>query len=552
MKIKNLVRDLLLRTLPAMLNRGWDTTRVVEECRLDIWETLVINGAAIEDVSLKKICKQLIKQSELLPQTEGWDIQHDPALVHDTPPTGESRVSRYPSRKRSAAADAMGTMLEKQEWQQDEEITGIQLDIYASIDSLDDREKVIPARCLAEIQRVGSNGYRVSHGISDTADRVYIETKGTFGYQWGSFDRTRNVNPEFRTTDLCAQGEHLESEFGIDSEALIGDILADPKAAYHRGVSMKAITQCISWHRIATTGKTNIPVEGDAVASGYVLQLALKRDREFYMRAFPNNRNFIHPHNTLSEGIRECTPAFRGMSVGELKPLSKFIFTPSIYGAGGGGLFHSATGERKIEDLYGEEGWDVVPLPPLVDVLLEGVTSEEERAVLLYSLCKNWSAIFRTRLRKVPAFNTYWMNRWLEQAKPEGLYIPRYDGSEVLVPRMRRNRDETTEYTHTWWEGKDRLEKCVSLFSPRLDDEGTATSAFVCQNRDAAAMGNAVPLANGAIMGAIHDAAIFMLADESIVQRAYNKGVKIATELDIMGTGLAPLAFSDDEKFLKL
>jgi hypothetical protein len=333
---------------------------------------------------------------------------------------------------------------------------------------------------------------------------------------------------------------------------MIGDIIADPVAAYHAGVGIKAITQCISWHRIATTGKTNIPVEGDAAASGYVIQLALRRDREFFMRAFPGNKNFIHPHNTLGEGLRECTPAFRGMQVSALKPLSKFVFTPSMYGAGGKGLFRSATGEKQVKDLYGDGGWNTVPLPPLADVLLQDVKSEEERAQLLYTLCKNWSAVFRTRLRKVGVFNKYWMDRWAREAKPEGLYIPRYDGSDILCPRLRRNKDEITEYSHTWWEGSDRLEKCVSLFSPRLDAEGVGTSAFVCQNRDAAAIQNGVVLANGAIMGAIHDAAIFMLADEPIVQRAYNRGFKIATELDIMGTGLAPLEFSDDEKFLKL
>ena len=561
MKIKTLVRDLLIRTLPDMLNRGWDITRVVEECRSDIWETMVINGALPKDVSMEKICKQLIKQAEILPQEEKWDVTPREGLVSLSPCEPGSRVSRYPSRTRSAAADEACTMLGKQPWVIDEEILDIQKSIYASLNleldgkavpDMDGRNKIIPARCMSEIDRVGSREFFVPHDISDTSDRGYADTKGTFASMWGPFDRTRNVNPEFRVTDLCAQGAHLEREFGIDSEAMIGDVIADPVAAYHAGVGLKAITQCISWHRIATTTKTNIPVEGDAVASGYVIQLALRRDVEFFMRAFPNLKSFIHPHNTLGEGLRENTPAFRGMQVSALKPLSKFIFTPSMYGAGGTGLFKAATGVVELEGLHGEDGWDTVPLPPLADILLQDVSSEEERAVLLHRLCKNWSSIFRTRLRKVGIFNQYWLSRWTREAKPEGLYIPRYDGSQILCPRLRRNKDETTEYSHTWWEGSDKLEKCVSLFSPRLDEEGVATSAFVCQNRDAGAIQNGVVLSKGAIMGAIHDAAIFMLADEPVVQRGYNKGFKAATELDIMETGLAPLEFSDDEKFLKL
>ena len=552
MKIKTLVRDLLVRTLPTMLSRGWDITRVVEECRMDIWETMVKSGVSIENANMKKICKQLIKQAELLPQEEGWTIEPQEGLVSFSPCTGSSRVSRYPSRTRSAIANEASDVLGSQPWIQDEEITGIQFDIIKSVDNLEDRRKLIPDRCVDEIERVGEREFFVDHGISDTADRIYADTKGCFASMWGPFDRTRNVNPEWRTTDLCAQGAYLESEFGISSEAVIGDILADPVAAYHRGISMNAITQCLSWLRISKTGKTNIPVEGDAVSSGYVLQLALMRDKEFYKRAFPYRKGFIHPHNTLSEAIRDCTPAFAGMQVGTLKPLSKFVFTPSMYGAGGVGLFHSATGERDIEDLYGENGWTPVPLPPLADTLLEGVTSEEERARLLLKLCKNWSSIFKTRFRKVGRFTQYWMDRWAADAKPEGLYIPRFDGSDILIPRLRRNKDETTDYSYSWWEGKDRLEKCVTLFSPRFNDEGVAGAAFVCQNRDAAAMGNGVVLAKGAIMGAVHDAAIFMLADEPIVQRAYNKGIRIATERDIMGTGLPALEWSQDERFLKL
>ena len=562
MSVKKEVASHLSRSRMGIMEAfGWSITRKVDECRFVVWEKILRKTGKAP--SMTKVCFHLIKQLNLLPLEEGYEVT--PARERLTLDVGERPehftdcVGRYhcgeddpegqaihaPSDPKCIAAG----MLREVVWVQDEQITEWQLDIWDDL-TMEQRQKVMPGRTIAELNLIGSDPFQVDYGPGDTNDRIYARTAGVIAPMWSQWDRWRCVVQEWRTTDLKKHEAYLARECKVDTQAQISEILADPKAAFHAGVSMKAIVQCLSWHRIATTGKTNIPVVYDAVASGYAHQLAARRDEELFDRAFPFEKQFIHPHKTLAQGLRVNTPALATFTVSSIIPLAKFVFTPSMYGAGGTGLFSSATGKREIFDLCGEDGWKEVNLPPLLGSLI-GDLKEEEKAHLLMAQCEAWSSIFHRKLPKVAKFTDWWMKRWTNDRSPEGLYIPRPDGSMLLVPHIKRNRYDTTDYRSHWWEGGDKIEDSVSLFDVRFDDEGTAMSAAFCQGRDAFTAAWTVIYAGGKVLASIHDAFMFMLADEDVVQRSYTRAFSLTHDMDAMETGKQALVIDESRKMLR-
>jgi len=546
--LKEIVGDYIRPRLRRQLQAGWSTTKICDDARRSIWERCLTAGI---NKSIKAQTSELIKQVNLIPQEEGFgDIEVCTRLTYDGPldVEGHHRRSRADDHETSGVGKAASTMLGQVPWLLDEEMTELQLEIVAPM-KLEDRSKLISARAMKEISIVGSNEFYASHGNSDSADRMYAETRGTFHPMWDKWSRARCVSPIHRKTDLALHEAYIEREHGL-TRGLVSDIIADPAAAFHNGISMMAILQSISWHRIASTGKTNIPVYMDAVASGYAHQLADMRDPELFQRALPFRDDFVHPHMTLAQGLRKATNALRTLSLRAVLPLSKFVFTPCMYGAGQTGLFNSATNKTAPEDLLDGDDWNDVGLPPLMEPIM-GHLPNEEQAQLLYGLCRNWATIFRSKMPKVGRFIDYWMARWVAEADPEGLWLTRPDGTPILCSRLKRDKDVTIEYRARWWEDGDRVEDSVNLFAPKLDEEGTALSSFVCQNEDAYTAAGGVVEANGLVMASIHDSWGFMLADEPEVQPCYTNWFNQAHVIDVMGTGRDQLIVDVCERMLR-
>jgi hypothetical protein len=544
--LKEIVDDYIRPRLRRQLENGWSTTKICDDARRSIWERCLGMGKTI-----KAQTSELIKQVNLIPQEEDFgDIEVGTRLTSDTPITAEGyhRRSRADDHEISEVGRKASLMLGQVPWIQDEEMTNLQLDIVKPL-PLADRYKLIADRSMKEMIAVGSKEFYASHANSDSADRMYAETRGTFHSMWDKWSRARMVSPISRKTDLAEHEVYIEREHGL-TPGLVSDIIADPAAAFNNGISMMAIIQSMSWHRIASTGKTNIPVYMDAVASGYAHQLADMRDPELFTRALPFRDDFIHPHMTLAQGIRKATNALRTLSLRDVVPLSKFVFTPCMYGAGQTGLFNSATSKTSPEDLSDGDDWADVGLPPLMTPIM-GHLPNEEQAQLLYGLCRNWATIFRSKMPKVGQYIDYWMGRWAAEAGPEGLWLTRPDGTPILCSRLKRDKDVTIEYRARWWEGRDRVEDSVNLFAPKLDEEGTALSAFVCQNEDAYTAAGGVVEANGKVMASIHDSWGFMLADEAEVQPCYTNWFNQAHVDDKMGTGRDQLIVDIMERMLR-
>jgi hypothetical protein len=546
-KLKEIVRDYLAPRLLRHLSDDWSITKICDDARSSIWESCLLEGL---DKSLSQQTAETIKQVNLMPQEEAFgEITVRERLSCDEPVVDDyHRRSRGDNHQASETSREAGRMLGQVPWVIDEEIVEIQYDISDDM-TKEESEKVLPSRCLIEISNVGSDEWYVAHNSCDTADRMYADSRGTFHTMWDKWSRGRNVQPEWRKTDLATHEAYIEREHGLNS-SMVADILKDPKHAYQNGVSMMAIVQSISWYRIASTGKTNIPVFMDAVASGYAHQLADLRDPELFIRALPFRDDFMHPHRTLSLGIRQATNALKSLSISQVVPLGKFVFTPCMYGAGQTGLFSSATSKEIPEELCDGDDWAEVGLPPLINSII-GHLDNEEQAQLLYGMCKNWASIFRRKMPKVGAYLDYWMTRYQEEAGPTGLWLPRADGSPILCPRLRRNKGETIEYRARWWEGKEQVDDTVSLFAPRFDDKGTACAAFVCQNRDAYTAGRGVIASQGKVLASIHDCFVFMLADEYFVQRNYTRAFNEAHVSDLLNTGREQLVVNEDERMLR-
>jgi len=353
---------------------------------------------------------------------------------------------------------------------------------------------------------------------------------------WGKQNRARLVNPVWRTTDLAKHEEYIEREHGLNN-SMVAQILEDPEAAFFEGgQNILAITQAISWHRIASTGKTNIPVAMDAVASGYAHMLADMRDPELFVRAFPFLKDFVHPHWTLALGLRKATNALRTLSLNQIIPLSKFVFTPCMYGAGQDGLMSHATGEVRPEDLCDCGDWDEFDLPPLMHPII-GHLEPAEKANLLYLQCKEWASVFRRKMPKVHTFGDWWMKEWKNKSDAKGMWLEGVDGTLTLCPKLRRNKHETVEYSAEWWENGEKVEDNVSLFAPRVDEEGTAVSSARIQTEDSWQAADTVIDASGKVMESIHDSMVFMLADEPEVQGSFTQAFIRQHAYDPMRTG---------------
>jgi hypothetical protein len=545
--LKEIVSDYIRPRLRRQLKRGWSTTKICDDARRAIWESCLEFSLS---KSIEAQTAELIKQVNLIPQEEDFgDIEVCTRLTSDTPITGGyHRRSRADNHAISDLGRKASLMLGQVPWMLDEEMVDLQLDLVGEM-KVEDRGKFISTRAMTEISAVGLAVCYGDHGNADGADRMYAETKGTFHPMWDKWSRARMVSPTSRKTDLAEHEAYIEREHGL-TPGLVSDIIADPAAAFNNGISMMAIIQSMSWHRIASTGKTNIPVYMDAVASGYAHQLSDMRDPELFRRALPFRDDFIHPHMTLAQGLRKATNALRTLSLREVVPLSKFVFTPCMYGAGQTGLFNSATNKTTPEDLADGGDWADVGLPPLMKPII-GHLPNEEQAQLLYGLCRNWATIFRSKMPKVGLYIDYWMARWVAEAGPEGLWLTRPDGTPILCSRLKRDKDVTIEYRARWWEGGDRVEDCVNLFAPKLDEEGTALSAFVCQNRDAYTAAGGVVEANGLVLASIHDSWGFMLADEAEVQPCYTNWFNQAHVDDVMGTGRDQLIVNLMERMLR-
>ena len=553
MKTKRLVtvvREYLTPRLRRMLFHGWDMTKIADDCRGPVWEICLNEGV---EASESQIVSSIIREANLLPQAEEWVEVPDKERLTVVPGTNSEwfvpHVSRHDNHTPSDVARRAGRSLSDVPWCIDEEINETLVEVLGLHDE-EEREKRVPSRALDEIDTIGSSEFCVEHDTFDNADRIYANSAGTIASMWDKFSRTRNVLSEWRVTKLEAQEEYME-QLGLN-QSKAAEILANPATYLFEGkCTLEQYQQCMSWHRIATTSKTNIPVFKDAASRGYADQLLMLRDPEVFIRALPFREDFIHAHWTLAQGLRSSMNALRSLQISDIVPLSKFTFTPCIYGAGQTGLYNSATGEQSPAGLVDDAGdMKVVSLPPLLDSLL-GDETEEVRQEILYVLCGSFSKVFRRKIPKVQKFIKYWMAQWKEKASPEGLWIKRPDGSDILCPRMKRNKHETIPFSARWWEGKNRVEDSVHLYKTRMDDLGTAVSAFVAQNRDAFTMATAICLADGAIKAGIHDSAGYMLADERKVQRAYTRATNLAHRQDTMETGKKQLLIPEDESMLR-
>lgn len=551
--VKQVVHDYLMADiegvprLKRLLQRGWSTTKLCDDFRRPIWENCLTLGI---NKSLERQTEEVIRQINLVPLQAGFgDIEVKTRLTEDTwadaiaaYPARRSRGDHLPVNEHSKAA---GLLLSATMWQLDEEITDIHLAIYKRIEAMTVKEGggiekaniFIPARCFEEINRVGFDDWCSGCLNQDDANRMYADTRGTFHPMWDQPSRARVVSPVWRTTDLAKHEEYLKREHGLTS-SMVADILKDPVEAWFAGFSEMAITQSISWYRIASTGKTNIPVAMDAVASGYAHMLAMMRDDELFIRAFPFEGHFVHPHNTLGMGLRKATNALRTLTLTQIKPLSKFVFTPCMYGAGKTGLFSHATGERAPEDLCDAGDWEEFKLPPLMDAII-GDLPPEEQAAILEKQCQEWAAVFRRKLPKVSAFGDYWVSKWKAEANATGMWFVGPNGEETLCPRMRRDKHTTVEYRARWFEDKERVEDTVSLFAARADDKGTAVSSSRIRVCDSFTAADCVIESKGKVLASIHDSMMFMLADEDLVQCNYTQGFVRTHARDVMGKGTA-------------
>ena len=535
--LKEVVRSYLMKFLPKQIQSNWSETKVCDAARSAIWLECVKEGVP---ATLTQIVGETLNQFWTLPTTAEFpDIEFDTRLTlpHDTNVAPEPLVSRWANNPVSDVAKEATRMLFEQVHVIDEELLELQTRLLSKMD-INERNKARPYRTVLEHQLIGSDPFRCLHDTVDGAERMYPTTKGAVHPVWGQWDRWVLVNPVHRTTDIADQEKYLIGEHGID-RMKCQQILADKDKAFEEGFSIGAITQCISWERIHKTGKTNIPVEKDAPASGYGHMLAMLRDPEMLTRVCSSERYFSHPHWDLCAKLIKYTPAFQKMTRSQVIGLAKFIFTPSMYGAGWGGLYKASTKSAEPDELREPDTgeWLDVPLPPLVDQLLTG-KSNEFRAKALEVFCREWSKMFKGTFPKVGAVGDHFRTRFVGERETEGLYLPTVDGIDMLIPILRRDKSETREHSTQVWDMEGgHVNHTVTLYKPRYDEEGTAAQVQGVMRADSGTASRTVINSKGAVRAAIHDAMMFMLADEAIVQRAYVDGFNEVHAHDVMRTG---------------
>jgi hypothetical protein len=535
--VKEVVTNHLMQYLPDQVRNGWTETKVCDSARTAVWLDCVKNNVP---ATLKQIVGETLNQFWTLPGREDFpdiEINSRLTLPHDTNVTPNPLISRWAQLPISDVAKVSTQMLFEVVWVIDPELMEFQTLCLSKMD-INERNKARPYRTVQEHQLIGSDPFRVLHDTIDGAERMYATSKGAVHGMWNQWDRWLLVNPVHRTTDIAAQERYLHDEFGID-RMTCEQILADKVKAFEHGFSIAAITQCISWDRIRKTGKTNIPVEKDAPASGYGHMLAMLRDPEMLKRVCSSEKFFSHPHWDLCAALIRFTPAFQKMTRSQVIKLAKFIFTPSMYGAGWGGLYRSATKKDEPNDLREPDtgDWADVPLPPLVDQLLVG-KSNEFRAKALEHFCRDWSKLFKRTFPKVAQVGDHFRTRFVEEREEEGLYLDTVDGIPMLIPILRRDKTETQEFSTQVWDAEGGyVDHTVTLYKPRYDAEGTACQVQAVMRKDSGTAARGVINAQGRVMASIHDAMVFMLADEDIVQEAVRDGFNETHSHDTMRTG---------------
>jgi len=565
--IKEVVESYLQMTqLRQYLYHGYDLSDICDQLRGPVWQTCLELGitSSIHD-QVVAVIKQAIALDDTL---VGDDVvkertrltispENEAELIAMTP----RRVSRWGNHSTSEVAEEAAHSLEQVEWIVDPEINETLNAVYDEIGKTDieARDKRYPVRTVEELNAIGDSTFRVRFSTFDKADRIYADTKGVVASMWEKDSRARNVMPYSRKTSLTRQEKYMEG-LGLN-QSLTAEILADPTKYILNGGNPLLYAQCVSWHRIATTGKTNILVEGDAKSSGYVHQLLMMRDTEALMRGLPFRKSFKHLHLTVAEGLRRDIPALKVYSTEDLVALAKGGVTPSLYGAGVKGLFSNCAKAQAVEDLLKDGKYKPIELHPILSEMFGEPTPEDidedvdwnyVRADMYWAYCVKFASVFRSKVPKVPVFVEYWRDHWKEHSSPEGLWIERCDGTQVLCPRLKRNKFSRTSYHHEIFEaGQVRPStETANLFSPHMDDKGTSAAAFVIHNRDSFSMATAIVKARGGIKAAIHDATLFFLADVHNVQRSYTFGVNKAHRLDLMKTDRDQVIIPENEWML--
>jgi len=464
------------------------TTLIKEALRLD--DQLIGNAPLVERKRLTICDENKEELMEMSPIEVSFGENHSPSAIAQEWAAKQTQV----------------------EWQIDPEIQETCMLVYDKLGQTDieARDKWISKSAYEEFNAIGSSTFSMLFNKFDAADRVYANTLGEIASMFNKQNRSRNVMPYSRKTSLDRHVEYM-GQIGV-SESLCSEVLADPVTYLLNGGCPMVYAQCVSYYRIAKTGETNILVEGDNKSSGYVHQLLMMRESEVDVRVFPYRKDFVSLHLTIAEGLRRRIRGLRSWSPKDLIPVAKETANPAMYGAGQTGIFSSVAKVQSVQALMDRNGkWKTLALNPILDQMF-GDADDKDKADLFWKYCQVAASTFRKKVPKARDFIDYWMKRFKENSSPEGLWIDRCDGTQVLIPRLRRNKYEDTTYTYEEFKaGKSRpIRTSVSIPSPRMDDAGTAAAAFVAHNRDAFAMATAGCESDGGIKASIHDAALFL------------------------------------------
>jgi hypothetical protein len=548
MNFKDIVEAVVRHQIVEGLIEGWDMTKKVEASRTPV--LLLCNHYGIKK-TLAKQADRIIQRWVEIPQEDGFVIP--PRRVGLVKRDGEvkkiPKVSRFDLPEELAklihcepcamSAEAGISLGNTWHWH-DPEIQDVLMPVLHAM-KRDDRDKIYPRRLATEmayIKEALNRAWQVWHDKQCKEARNFANDRSAIHPMGNRWVRAMAVQEEHRTTDIVEHEAYLKSEYGITSEAEVGEVLANASEWLLSGkIKPDCWTQCLSWWRISKTGKTNIPLFKDAITSGWIHMLAMLGNTKMYDYALYKNRNFKQAHLELAAGIRDVDARFAKCGVLDMKAVAKPTFMPMIYGGG-----HAAVVEQFEDDI-----------PDIVTNVLELKDLKTEEAMsIIDDASKAWVNQFKVKFPEAGEFMKLCREKWQDERDESGLVVPRPDGSLNLCTYFKRDKKKKVSYSHIFdAKSLDSYPVKASVFKPKFDDSGTALGAFLCQSADAWTMASAVVRAKGKILTSIHDAAGYMLADEKLVQRCYTQGFNEAHTVDVLGTGRKQLVINVDDKMLR-
>lgn len=562
MNEKKLVRTLIKKLAPYILTRLIRRRKSVQyqatALRQAAWYYAVANGVDMDRNMLNYTTNRSIHAVWTIPHSDAMDaVEPRKELFSDTPTTEEARCLKMDPVKVPSLHKQAALKLSQSPMRLDPELFEMFLEIQQA-KSVEERLKVLPQRAIDELDRIGHNTVYADHVMIDNPGRFcYPDTGGVLHPVSCKPMRGVWACPEDEPSDLAAHMRYLQREFGIKSEADVEWIANNyVDAVIKHGYSEQAVWQCKSYLRVRETGKTCIPWEKDIGASGLTHIYAMMRTRELIRRAVANSPKYCHPHDDLADALKKCSPAFAKLTRKQLKALAKWIFTPSIYGAGAGGLFNAATGAQRVADLYDEEtgAWpDDIGMPPLVEQLLTG-TEGEARAKALYDLCRAFSKMFRQVFHKVSVAQEHFRNLYEHCSGGHGLVVPDVHDAELLIPNVGCFGDPR-EYTAAVYDDDGIcVEHSVTLGDWDIDLSGVKALVYLVFRRDSGVLARTIVDTNERdpiIMYGIHDALGYHPRHDARVQRSYRNGMNAEHSYDVMETGRMQVLLPEGSECLR-